>query len=327
MTTCITLGVACLVAACLYARPAAAISLPGVAQNAEYTLAYKDNSHGTWAPDYAFNPSNPAHVAAALTYFGSFPSGSPGAISRYFGTAESAVDPFSLMQSVSASAQGVSSAYVGHGQPSLNAEKPVYSMTAYQFYYFKVLGGNPGDLVDVEMTASVNASGSGSYRALAEVGFVEFLSFGPPHTPSPAPVPILVPVFEPAFSAASADGTGNDYQGADSSPFGPFQPFTTVSGSLGGTGTIHFQVPAQTDQALYLLATAWVYDQDGSTASAVADPTIIVSPTTPSYEQYSVVQSSNITPVPEIDPAGFGAALSFVAGSLGWFERRRPKAA
>jgi len=332
----IPLGVACLVAACLSARPAAAISLPGTAQNAEYGVKYDDRSHTPppipiFSDLAAVNPPNgigigsfalpPHFINFSNSYGGMVVSTHPGGFSRYFGSVESVVDPFTQMQSVSASAQGVWSQYALPGPPSLDPEKPVYSTEGYQIYYFKVLGGNPGDLVDVEMTASVSASGSGSYRALAEVGFVDSV------LAIPGGLPIYTNVYTPAFSASAADGTGTGYVPGPGSPFVSAHPFTLLNGSLSDTGTIRFAVPAQTDQALYLSAKAWVYDQNGSTASALADPVINISPETPNYDQYSVVQSSNITPVPEIDPAGLGAALSFVAGSLGWLERRRLKIA
>jgi hypothetical protein len=82
-------------------------------------------------------------------------------------------------------------------------------------------------------------------------------------------------------------------------------------------------VPVNAVQYLRLIAFAQVWDQEGATAHAFADPQIIISPNTPNAGQYVVVQSSNIFPIPEIDPAGMGSVVALITGALGLLEQRR----
>jgi len=292
--------------------PALADNFPGIPLPAEYGVSYGDRTHG-----WPFDSPLPWYLIPQYydlpTYLGSLNSAGPIATNRYFGHATSSVDPVTHNPWVDASVTGVLSAYDPLGAyASLDPLKPAYATHGGQFYSFIVGGGVPGTPVTIDLTASVLASGSGSYFADASV-FMLGPAFGPFFRP-----------FYPLFSASAADGVGLGASGIEPLvPANPFVPYSLIAGSVSGTGTIQFQVPAWENQTLWLYAVAEVYDQQGSTAYALVDPQIEVDPSTPNHEQYVVVQSSNITPVPEIDPQGLAAALSLLSGLLGFWERRR----
>ena len=217
--------------------------------------------------------------------------------------------------------QGVPSPYPFSYKTSNDPDKPIYAWHARQAYSF-VVNGPPGNVL-LTLSGKVSASGSGSYVSGAEVAFLD------PFPPNPFLPPLPPNLFAdfgietPILSAWSADGVGLGYGSQPiPDPSNLVHPFTLESGSLGGAATISFEVPANTNEEIVINAFAYVYDQYGSLAYALADPQIEVSPLTPNAEQYSVSQSSNITDVPEVDPRGLGAVLSLLGGMLGLCERR-----
>lgn len=253
-------------------------------------------------------PSVPSSFVLPSDHFGA--SGySPLTSSRYFGSGFSTV--VSGNQTVKADVAGVPTPYTTHPsahETSSFPNSPTYSWVSLQEYSF-VVNGPMGDNVWLTLTGNVSVSGFGSYFSAAEVAFLD----GNIDTGTRTPI----------LSVWSAGGVGSGV----TSPETPFpsnvpHPFTLQSGSLDGAATILFQVPTNTNQHIFLGAWAYVYDQNGSTASALADPEIQISPLTPNAEQYSVSQSSNTTPVPEIDPRGFGTVLAVLVSVLGLGERR-----
>lgn len=282
-----------------------------VVQKAQYSTWYRDRAHGESLPDAIHADLSPwFRVSTDVAPI------SPPA--RYFGSAESGVDPISLRQFTRADVTSVHSPYLGPSfagpwPSSTDAAKPIYTMSASQLYAFKVTGGTPGDTVTVQMEATVQASGASNFFAGARVSFADYAGsfFG-----------LTFYTLSQAFSASASDGTGVNAPW-DPLPVSPQHTFTLLSGSLNGTGTIMFDVIADQEYLIALDSVASTYDQEGSSAHAFADPLLSISPSTPNAGAYGIAQSLNIAAVPEIDPASFGSVAAVLSGALGLLERRR----
>ena len=188
---------------------------------------------------------------------------------------------------------------------STDPSLPLYRVSASQTYSFIVQGPLPPapvQYVTLDLTASVQTSGTGgNYYAAAALGFDDspYGPMGPVFTSCVANAPQTCP---------GGGGLGGGVQiGGGGSP-----SYTLLSGSLNSTGEIQFQVPDNANKAITLSVMLFTYD-DASTATATVDPIISIDPSTPNYQNYTVVVSSN-TSVPEpVSCVLFGTAIAALA--------------